>query len=477
VILVSMAATAINNVNLCMAIQHEYKSTVEVLVKAADAKDPYAAGHSRRVKEFALMAADALGLSPDEMRTIEFGAMLHDIGKIGISDSILNRPGPLTTEEWYIMRKHALKGANIVSEIPSLEKARGIVLYHHERYDGKGYPEGLKGDEIPIGARLCAVADAFDTMVTEHSYRAALSLDEAMHELIKGSGTQFCPVAVNAFVSGFQKHKGKLPKMQDAAAPAKEAEKAEITGEPEKPAVEEAERKAREQAERAAGGARMPEKPAWLSKKEFEREAKEQAKRAAEEARIGKKAEKLAKKEIEREDKELTKRLAEEARTARHRAKEEAERAAEETRITRQMAKKEAEREAEEMAERAAEEIRIAKQLTREAMERESEEVERAAEARNGVPESSPEIGEFHEGNIELVIKSSVDFRQVNQFQKHLNAVDGLKIVMYGWSEDEGNTIAVSAQKPMDLVEIISEIPIVEKVYKSDTNIVIALKT
>ncbi|MFC1918013.1 HD-GYP domain-containing protein, partial [Chloroflexota bacterium] len=258
IMLVSMAATAINNINFSRSIKDEYndtyRNTVETLVKAADAKDPYARGHSRHVMEYAMLAAKSLRFSSEELQAIEFGAMLHDIGKIGISDAILSRPGPLTPGEWYIMRKHALRGANIVSEIPSLAKARDIVLYHHERYDGKGYPEGLKGKEIPIGARIVAVADAFDTMVTEHSYRAALSLDEAKNELIKGSGTQFCPTAVDAFLSGLQKHKGNIVTEEaerEAAADAKrEAEEASHRRETEKLAEKEAELKAAADAKR-----------------------------------------------------------------------------------------------------------------------------------------------------------------------------------------------------------------------------------
>jgi putative nucleotidyltransferase with HDIG domain len=211
VLLVSMAGTAINNIKLCQSLQDDYKNTVETLATAADAKDPFASGHSRRVREYALMAAESLGLPEEDRLALEFGAMLHDIGKIGISENVLRKPGQLTSEEWYIMRKHALKGANIVSEIPYLQNARDIVLHHHERYDGSGYPEGLKGDKIPLGARLVAVADAFDTMTTDRSYRAALDTDQALSELVKNIGIQFCPVAVKAFISGFQKKKAESP--------------------------------------------------------------------------------------------------------------------------------------------------------------------------------------------------------------------------------------------------------------------------
>ena len=214
VLLLSMAATAINNIKMHQMAQDGLKSTVETLVAATDAKDPYAYGHSRRVKEYVLLAADFLVFSAEELRLIEFGALLHDIGKIGIYDSITRKSGSLTAGDWYIMRKHPLRGANIVGEIPFLEKARDIVLYHHERFDGSGYPEGLKGEDIPFGARLVAVADAFDAMTTESSYRTSLCTDDALSELGKNAGTQFCPVAVEAFVSGYKNYQEKLPERE-----------------------------------------------------------------------------------------------------------------------------------------------------------------------------------------------------------------------------------------------------------------------
>ncbi len=204
-LLVSMAATAIDNIRQSQTVLDGYKSTIENLVTAVDARDPYALGHSRRVKEYALLAASSFAFSPEELRVVEFGALLHDIGKIGIDESILRESGLLTTEDWCIIREHPLKGANIVEDIPYLGMSRDIILNHHEWYDGTGYPAGLKGENIPIGARLVAVADAFDTMITDHSYRAALSVDEAIAQLIKCSGTQFCPVAVEAFISEFKK--------------------------------------------------------------------------------------------------------------------------------------------------------------------------------------------------------------------------------------------------------------------------------
>ncbi|MFC1901505.1 HD domain-containing phosphohydrolase [Chloroflexota bacterium] len=200
-LLVSMAHTAINNIAAHDEWLNGYKKTAEALAQASDAKEAYATGHSQRVREYTMLAADSLSLAPDELQAIELGALLHDIGKIGVDEEVLRKPGPLTDEEWASMREHSEIGANIVGEIPFLEKTKPIVLHHHERYDGKGYPKGLKDEHIPIGARLVAVADAFDTMTTKHPYQEALTAEKAIEELLASAGTQFCPVAVEAFVS------------------------------------------------------------------------------------------------------------------------------------------------------------------------------------------------------------------------------------------------------------------------------------
>jgi putative nucleotidyltransferase with HDIG domain len=213
-LLVSMVATATNNIEQHQILIDWYKSMMETLIAAADNKDPYASGHSSRVKKYTMLAANSLPFSLEDLQAIELGALLHDIGKLWIHDIVLRKPGPLTDEEWHIMRKHALKGAHMLSGIPYLEKVRDIVLYHHERYDGKGYPQGLKGKDIPIGARLVAVADAYDTMTTAHSYRDKMNIDDAIKQLIKGSGTQFCPVAVKAFISAVEKSQEEAVKIK-----------------------------------------------------------------------------------------------------------------------------------------------------------------------------------------------------------------------------------------------------------------------
>lgn len=206
---VSVAATAamaIENTRLHQTVLDAYKSTVVTLAGAIDAKDPYTCGHSQRVKEYALLGGKSLSLPAEEMETLEYAGILHDVGKIAIDAQILNKPDALTPSEWNIIREHPVIGANLLRGIPFLEKASELVLYHHERYDGTGYPVGLKGEDIPMGARVIAVADTFDTMTTDRSYRPALTVDDTISELYDCSGTQFCPIAVEAFVSAFRAH-------------------------------------------------------------------------------------------------------------------------------------------------------------------------------------------------------------------------------------------------------------------------------
>lgn len=215
ILLVSMSVMAIDNINnvvLDQALMQGYRSTAEAWASAVDNRDSYAYAHSRRVAEYTLLAAGCFSFSPRELQDIEFGALFHDIGKIGIDNSILCKPGPLTDIEWLVMHEHSRKGASIVGEIPFLREAKDIVLHHHEKYDGTGYPDNLSGSSIPIGARLVAVADAFDTMTTDHSYRPAQSAATAISELIEGIGTQFCPVAVEAFISAVKKRQMTLVK-------------------------------------------------------------------------------------------------------------------------------------------------------------------------------------------------------------------------------------------------------------------------
>jgi HD-GYP domain-containing protein (c-di-GMP phosphodiesterase class II) len=204
-IVLSIAATtaiAIENTRLHQTILDTFKATVTMMVSAIDAKDPSMRGHSQRVTEYTLLAGTYFSLTPEEMEILEYASMLHDIGKITIDSRILNKPEPLTPSEWQIIREHPATGANLLKEIPFLEKASQLVLSHHERHDGQGYPDGLKGEDIPLGARLIAVANAYDTMTIDRSYRPAMSIERSIKELNSGSGNQFCPEAVKALISG-----------------------------------------------------------------------------------------------------------------------------------------------------------------------------------------------------------------------------------------------------------------------------------
>ncbi len=198
------AALAIENTRLHQTVLDAFKETVLALSMAVDEKDVYTRGHSRRVMEYSMLAGSFLTLTSEETESLEFASALHDVGKLSISAEILNKPGSLSPEEWRVVHEHPQRGAVIIQTIPFLEEAAEYVRAHHERFDGEGYPNRLHGEDIPLGARVIAVADAFDTMTTDRSYRTALSVDYAIRELNRCSGSQFCPVAVKAFISGLR---------------------------------------------------------------------------------------------------------------------------------------------------------------------------------------------------------------------------------------------------------------------------------
>jgi diguanylate cyclase (GGDEF)-like protein/putative nucleotidyltransferase with HDIG domain len=175
-------------------------SAVYALVSAVETRDPYTYGHSKKVKTYAVALAEAVGLSPDEVSKLSTAALLHDIGKIGIPDNVLNKKGKLNGENWEALKAHPRLGANIVSSIPNLVPCASSILHHHERWDGGGYPEGLKGEEIPLGARILAIADSFEAMSSPRPYRPAWSLEEVVKELRQGAGTQFDPKLVEVFI-------------------------------------------------------------------------------------------------------------------------------------------------------------------------------------------------------------------------------------------------------------------------------------
>jgi HD-GYP domain-containing protein (c-di-GMP phosphodiesterase class II) len=199
------AALTVENLRLNECLQDSYASTVNALVSLADAKEVTGGGHSKRVYEYTMLATKSMSFTKDELRTLKYAAVLHDIGKLAIPDAILNKSEALTSEEWRIMRNHPMICFKLLKDIPFLEEASRIILSHHEKYDGTGYPHGMKGEGIPLGARIIAVADAFDNMTTERIYRKAMSKKDAILEVNKYAGTQFCPVAAKAFTTEFLK--------------------------------------------------------------------------------------------------------------------------------------------------------------------------------------------------------------------------------------------------------------------------------
>jgi len=188
-------------------LRETYDGTLEALVSALDARDRETKGHSIRVAKYMMEIAYHMGIQPgtEEWVDMQRGGLLHDIGKIGVSDSILHKPGPLTEEEWVDMRRHPKIGYDMIKDIGFLSGAAVIVMAHHERYDGKGYPKGLATEDIPIGSRIFVLADTFDAMTSDRPYRAAISVEASREEIISCSGTQFDPRCVHAFLLAFEK--------------------------------------------------------------------------------------------------------------------------------------------------------------------------------------------------------------------------------------------------------------------------------
>ena len=174
--------------------------TARALAIAVEAKDEYTAGHLARVTRYGLALLRILAPASESDRQYEYGFLLHDLGKLAVPDAVLSKRGPLSHDEWLLVREHPTTGRRMLEGIPFLARASDIVYSHHERWDGKGYPRGLTGEEIPFGARLFAIADAFDAMTSSRPYRPARSIDDSLAELVKAAGTQFWPEAVEAFV-------------------------------------------------------------------------------------------------------------------------------------------------------------------------------------------------------------------------------------------------------------------------------------
>ncbi|MBI3996611.1 MAG: HD domain-containing protein [Candidatus Omnitrophica bacterium] len=196
----SQIAVAMENYRLNLDVERTYIETIMALALAVEAKDPYSAGHSKRVGFYASKIGEVMGLDQDTLRVLTNAGILHDIGKIGIKDEILLKATPLTDDEQKIMQQHPIIGEAIVKPVRSLQNVVALVRHHHERYDGAGYPAGLKGDAIPLGARILSVADTYDAMVTDRPYRKRMTVEDAKAELQKFAGVQYDPAVVEAFL-------------------------------------------------------------------------------------------------------------------------------------------------------------------------------------------------------------------------------------------------------------------------------------
>jgi HD-GYP domain-containing protein (c-di-GMP phosphodiesterase class II) len=180
-------------------MEHSYVQTIAALARTVDLKDAYTGGHTDRVSFYAYAIARKLNPELLHERNFKYSLLLHDIGKIGIAEDIMGKAEKLTDEEWQILKGHPQKAVEILKGIEFLMPALSAVRSHHERWDGKGYPDGLKGEEIPLAARIIALADSFDAMTTNRPYRKGMSMDEAKQEIMRQSGFQFDPNVVEAF--------------------------------------------------------------------------------------------------------------------------------------------------------------------------------------------------------------------------------------------------------------------------------------
>ena len=194
------ARVAVRNVKLERELQDAYLATVSMLADAVEAKDPYTRGHCETASRFARLIATAMKLEERDSEALCYAALLHDVGKIGVSDGILNKPGPLLPEEREVVQAHVRIGYDLIRSVPVLAEVADTVLHHHEWYDGTGYPDRLRGEDIPVGSRILSVVDAYCAMLDRRAYKDAMSEAEARAELQRCSGTQFDPVVVSAFL-------------------------------------------------------------------------------------------------------------------------------------------------------------------------------------------------------------------------------------------------------------------------------------
>jgi len=197
-------AISVENARLNEELKETFYDTIQAFAETIEMRDPYTGGHTKRVMEYSLAIGKRMGLPRSEREKLKLSAILHDIGKIGVMDEVLLKPGKLTPEEFKHMMRHAEIGPEVLSRIRRLKDILPGIKHHHERYDGNGYPSGLKGDDIPIIARIIAVADSFDAMTSDRPYRKGLSLEAGLEEVKRNSGTQFDPSAVKAFLAVYQ---------------------------------------------------------------------------------------------------------------------------------------------------------------------------------------------------------------------------------------------------------------------------------
>jgi HD-GYP domain-containing protein (c-di-GMP phosphodiesterase class II) len=194
--LAALTASALAQADAREVVDSAMLAGADALARAVDMRDAYTARHSSHVVELARTVGERLGLAREALVELELASRLHDIGKIGVPDAILRKPGPLDLDEWSIMRLHPVWGARVLDDVPRLGGIAAIVRAHHERWDGSGYPDGLRAEEIPLASRVIAACDAFHAMIADRPYRAALDVDIALRELERGAGTQFDPAVV-----------------------------------------------------------------------------------------------------------------------------------------------------------------------------------------------------------------------------------------------------------------------------------------
>lgn len=204
-VLCAFASNSYSRIQLASKLETHYTETIAALMSALEARDPYTEAHTGRISDMALAIAVAMQVPVEVRRAVKLGAILHDVGKIGISDTILSKTGPLTDEEWEVMRTHPQIGERMLKDIDFVRPALPIIRHHHERWDGGGYPDGLQGEMIPVGARIVAVCDAFDAMTSDRPYRKSLPAEEASRRLLACAGTQFDPACAALLVDAISK--------------------------------------------------------------------------------------------------------------------------------------------------------------------------------------------------------------------------------------------------------------------------------